>query len=163
MIEEKFHFKYKNYSCNSSGDIFSYCGLYKRKLKQCNLESGRKKVSLQHGKKVVQILSYRFIWECFNGQIGDGLEINHKDGNFNNNKIENLEVVNRQQNMEHYFCKNKFIGTYKMKRNLAKPWISMIRISGKRKFLGYFSSQIEASNKFKETYKLIYGKEYGHE
>lgn len=50
---------------------------------------------------------YRFahllVWRSFNGQIPDGLEINHKDGDRDNPQLENLEAVTRSQNATHSF------------------------------------------------------------
>lgn len=42
---------------------------------------------------------HRFIWECFNGPIPEGLVINHKDQNGSNNSLSNLEVVTQQANL----------------------------------------------------------------
>lgn len=44
---------------------------------------------------------HRLVWEAFNGPIGKGMEINHKDLDRANNRIENLEVVTHQQNIQH--------------------------------------------------------------
>ena len=41
------------------------------------------------------------MWEAFNSRIEGRLEINHKDLNRSNNKLENLEVVTHQQNIQH--------------------------------------------------------------
>ena len=52
---------------------------------------------------------HRVIWEAFKGPIEGRLEINHKDLNRGNNKLDNLEVVTHQQNIQHA------IDTYKAK------------------------------------------------
>ena len=44
---------------------------------------------------------HRMVWEAFNGPIENRLEINHKDLNRGNNKLDNLEVVTHQQNIQH--------------------------------------------------------------
>lgn len=44
---------------------------------------------------------HRMVWEAFNGRIENRLEINHKDLNRGNNKLDNLEVVTHQQNIQH--------------------------------------------------------------
>jgi len=42
--------------------------------------------------------THRVIWTLFNGQIPEGLVINHIDCNRGNNKLSNLEIVTIQQN-----------------------------------------------------------------
>jgi hypothetical protein len=44
---------------------------------------------------------HRMVWEAFNGRIEGRLEINHKDLNRGNNKLNNLETVTHQQNIQH--------------------------------------------------------------
>ena len=44
---------------------------------------------------------HRMMWEAFNGCIEGRLEINHKDLNRGNNRLENLEIVTHQQNIQH--------------------------------------------------------------
>lgn len=56
-----------------------------------------------HGYVVVRVLgkkkkAHRIIWEMINGEIQDGMEIDHINGIRNDNRIENLRVVNRSEN-----------------------------------------------------------------
>lgn len=44
---------------------------------------------------------HRMVWEAFNGRIEGRLEINHKDLDRANNRLDNLEVVTHQQNLKH--------------------------------------------------------------
>lgn len=48
---------------------------------------------------------HRLVWEAFRGPIPSGLEINHKDGNRTNSRLDNLELVTRSGNMLHSFQK----------------------------------------------------------
>lgn len=48
-----------------------------------------------HGKKIGV---HRVVWEMHNGKIKEGLQIDHIDGNGENNRIENLRLVTRQDN-----------------------------------------------------------------
>ena len=52
-------------------------------------------------KRPVSLLVHRLVWIGFNGEIPKGLEINHKDGNKENNRLDNLEAVTPKQNHEH--------------------------------------------------------------
>ncbi len=44
---------------------------------------------------------HRMMWEAFYGRIEGRLEINHKDLNRANNRLDNLEIVTHQQNLQH--------------------------------------------------------------
>ena len=44
---------------------------------------------------------HRVVWEAFNGRIERRLEINHKDLDRANNKLDNLELITHQQNIQH--------------------------------------------------------------
>lgn len=44
---------------------------------------------------------HRLVWLAFCGPVPSGLEINHKDGNKQNNRLDNLECVTHQANIDH--------------------------------------------------------------
>jgi hypothetical protein len=44
---------------------------------------------------------HRLVWEAFNGPIPGRLEINHKNLDRADNRLENLELVTHQQNIQH--------------------------------------------------------------
>lgn len=46
-------------------------------------------------------LVHRMVAELFIGEIPDGYEINHKNANVQDNRVENLEIVTRKENMAH--------------------------------------------------------------
>lgn len=80
-------------------DIFTYeeGKLLNKKTKHeyCNLD--------RDGYIRVRILgkeyrAHRIIWTMFNGEIPEGLLIDHIDGNVANNSISNLRLATRQQN-----------------------------------------------------------------
>lgn len=51
--------------------------------------------------KYYRISGHRFIWLYFNGTIPEGLEVNHKKGIRDNNKLSNLELVTSKGNKIH--------------------------------------------------------------
>lgn len=59
------------------------------------------------------ILAHRAVWECFGGNLIDGLIINHIDGNKFNNHIDNLEQITSKANREHAL--NKIVPDQKHK------------------------------------------------
>lgn len=44
---------------------------------------------------------HRLAWEAFAGPITKGMEVNHKDGNKQNNNLTNLELVTHAENVRH--------------------------------------------------------------
>lgn len=47
--------------------------------------------------------AHRMIWQHMHGPIPAGMEINHKNGNKADNRIENLELVTRSENSLHAY------------------------------------------------------------
>jgi hypothetical protein len=58
-------------------------------------------VQIHHRLFCVQ--AHRLIWECTNGPIPKGLEINHINGIKTDNRIANLELVTPSENMKHAY------------------------------------------------------------
>jgi hypothetical protein len=46
-------------------------------------------------------LVHRFVYECYNGMIKDGLQCHHIDHDKHNNSLENLKVVSQLENMKY--------------------------------------------------------------
>lgn len=56
-------------------------------------------------------MAHRVIWTWLKGPIPDGMQINHKDLNKQNNRIDNLEVVTADENIQHSYDNGR-----------PKPW-----------------------------------------
>lgn len=50
---------------------------------------------------------HRLVWETFKGEIPDGYEIDHLDGNKENNDLDNLSCVTHKENMNNPNTLNK--------------------------------------------------------
>lgn len=71
-------------------------------LSQKTKANGYREVSLYiEPQKGVMKYVHRLMYETFVGEIPNGYEINHIDGNKSNNKISNLELVTPSQNRLH--------------------------------------------------------------
>jgi len=86
---------------------------------------------------------HRLIWIYHYGDIEDGLEIDHIDGNRSNNHVDNLRNVSRQENCFNRttskgYCFDKTYGKFK----------AYIKIDGKGKHLGHFDTEIEAEKAY---------------
>lgn len=70
-------------------------------LKSRSDKSGYQKVDLGRGntKNV-----HRLVWDAFHGPIPASVEVNHRNGDKNDSRLENLELVTRSQNMAHAYA-----------------------------------------------------------
>jgi len=60
-------------------------------------------VWIQEARKSMGALAHRIIWTHLNGEIEDGLTINHKNGIKSDNNIDNLEVLTLSDNIKHAY------------------------------------------------------------
>ena len=78
-----------------------------RPVKDSTINNGYKIVQFCKDGKYSKRLVHRAVWETFYGPIPDRLEINHKDLDKTNNKLDNLELVTHQENLVHRFTLRK--------------------------------------------------------
>lgn len=60
-----------------------------------------------------KFLVHRVVWECFNGEIPDKMDIDHIDNNPKNNSLDNLQLLNhadnlKKRNIDYSYAKNNF-------------------------------------------------------
>ena len=60
-----------------------------------------------------KILIHRGVWEAFNGEIPEGMDVDHIDNNPANNALSNLQVLSRKDNLkkrniDYSYAKNNF-------------------------------------------------------
>ncbi len=60
-------------------------------------------VSLSRKGSVKNVYVHHIVMEAFIGDCPENMEINHKDGNKMNGKIDNLEYISHKKNVEHAF------------------------------------------------------------
>lgn len=71
-------------------------------LKQCVSSHGYRIISIYGNGKRRQGKVHQLVMMAFHGEPqGDKREVNHKDGNKENNNVENLEYVTQQENQAH--------------------------------------------------------------
>ena len=99
-------------------------------------------------------LAHRLIWLLVTGKNPIG-EIDHINGNKDDNRFSNLREATRSQNMANISPRGAFKGTTFHKG--SGKWTARIRTPEKRYFLGYFNSQEQAH----EAYKAAAAKYHG--
>ena len=88
-------FNHKGYFVNiETGDIY---GLRGQLLKPCKTYNGYYTVTL--GNKRYKV--HRLVLSTYTQISGDGLQVNHKDGDKSNNKVSNLEWCTAKENCFH--------------------------------------------------------------
>lgn len=106
-------------------------------------------------KKVAQVQMHALI-------IGTpkGMDTDHRDGNGLNNQRLNLRICTHAQNQQNQATytqvkSSKFKGVSQYKH--TNKWCAGISICGKRKWLGYFESEIDAANAYDKAAREYYG------
>jgi hypothetical protein len=93
-----------------------------------------------------QFFAHRLIYEFHFGETPN--IIDHLNGNCSDNRIENLKnttLRGNQQNRQSH-RDGRLVGTSFNKHQ--NKWRARIRINGVQKLLGYFSTELEAHNKY---------------
>ena len=101
--------------------------------------------------RIHQLLAITFLNHNPNGY---SIVVDHIDNNKENNNLNNLQVISQRENLsKDKKGLSKYVGVNW--NNSAKKWVARISINGKRKFLGYFSEQKEASEAYNIELSLI--------
>ena len=96
---------------------------------------------------------HRFIWECYNGEIPDGLMIDHIDSNKLNNDIVNLRLVNialnNQNRVKRKGCTSRYRGVVWDKDR--RKWVAKLSINNRTKMLGRFDDEKKAARAYDDA------------
>jgi hypothetical protein len=89
--------------------------------------------------------SHRLVWVYHYGSIDENLQIDHINGNKDDNSIENLRLVTSQENC---FNRSKLKSKgYSWNKNSNK-WQASIWLEGAAKYLGSFANEQDARNAY---------------
>ena len=102
--------------------------------------------------KGIKYSAHRLAWLYVYGEWPKN-QIDHINGNKNDNMISNLRDVTHSENQRNQYKHRlgKLHGCHYCKRE--EKWVSEIRINNKTKHIGYFNTELDAHNahiKFKE-------------
>ena len=93
------------YAVTIEGNVFSYSYGKPRELKPKPKKNGYKVVTFYAEKKPIYRYVHRLVAEAFLGDVA-GMQIDHIDCNRTNNKLENLEIVTRRENLKRMSLSN---------------------------------------------------------
>jgi hypothetical protein len=115
-------------------------------------KNGYKMISLSKFSKSKTMLIHRLAAIAFIDNKGSNNVVNHKDGDRLNNRVDNLEWCSVRYNVTHSF-RNKqrssnYTGVNFTPRMKNKPWRCSLTDNKKRVHLGYFKTEIEASEAY---------------
>jgi len=91
---------FPGYYVRSNGEVIGKRG---RVLKPKITWDGYQEIILSDGSRRKSIRVHRLVAACFFGDCPDGIQVNHKDGNKQNNSVENLEYVTLVENSHHAY------------------------------------------------------------
>lgn len=117
-----------------------------RILKPINTTNGYLTANVNHSVHLIhRIVAFHFVMG-----YNIGYEVNHIDGNKQNNNSDNLEWVNRRENYTHgrLSVSNNLTGAVFYKSKKSKQWASRIKVNGKSVFLGFYNTDIEAHDAY---------------
>jgi hypothetical protein len=124
-------------------------------LKACKDGRGYLQVQLSKNKIPKMFSIHRLIGIYFIENVNNYEMMDHINRNRLDNRVENLRWVSSSQNQANKGKKQNtsstFIGVYFNKA--SNKWLSRIQINKKRKYLGLFNTEIEASE-FRKKYIL---------
>jgi hypothetical protein len=135
----------KGYTCNPiTGEVF---GIKRRVITNKSLD-GYIHIQIGNNEKYYIIKAHQFIYYCVHKQVVDCID--HINGIKNDNRIENLRSVTKQQNS--FNTKAKGYSWHK----LHKKWLSQIMINGKKITIGRFNTEQEASSAYQDAKKIYH-------
>lgn len=131
--------------------------------KQTNLKGKIAGTLRKNGYRIITIdrkgyRAHRLAWFIVNGKF-PLFDIDHINGNRDDNRISNLREATRSQNMENLRAAKSnntscFLGVSYMKRD--GRYMSRIKVYGKQIFLGYFNTAEEAHMIYVEKKRKIH-------
>ena len=106
-------------------------------------------------------LAHRLAWLFCHGDLPEGLEMDHINGDRADNRIANLRFVTTSQNQMNRKSENNLpLGVCFSKS--AGKYQAQITINGKYKYLGLFTCPIEAGEAYKRAANELFGEYAAH-
>lgn len=145
---------FEDYQISNLGRVKSLKFGRERILKQWIDDKGYCRVDLKKNEKVHQLMAINFL---NHKPCGYKLVVNHKNLIRTDNRLDNLEIVTARENTNRAHIENssKYVGVSCYNYG-NKNWRARIVINGKQKVIGYYKTEIEASNAYQNALLAIH-------
>jgi hypothetical protein len=146
------------YQVSNFGNVKSlnYGRTGNEKILKPSITNGYYYINLFKDKKYKHKYIHQLVAITFLNHIPCGykLVVDHKDNNRLNNRLENLQLISNRENIS----KDKKGGTSNYLGvcwdKIANKWKSCIKIDNKNKHLGYFKTELEAHDVYKNALEM---------
>jgi hypothetical protein len=140
-----------DYAVDDSGNVYSLKFSKCRKLSPRLDGHGYHHVILYKDGKMKTHKVHRLVAQAFLDDYSEDLDVDHIDGDKQNNQIWNLRMVTHQQN---HFNRTTAKGYYWNKNK--EKWQAQIKVNYKTKNLGYFDTEAEARDAYLTAKKILH-------
>jgi hypothetical protein len=150
---------YPNYMVSNKGDVMNR--KTKRILKSGIVGGGYQAVLLYENKVVKNLKVHIIVARAHIGNPDRHACVDHIDHDKNNNDVTNLRWCSSSQNSMNRSKRSNTTSTYKgvYYDKKMQEWRAYIRLDGKKKHLGYFTSEVQAASAY-NNYAIIHFKEF---
>lgn len=155
-------FRNTNYYASEDGQIYSlYSDII---LDPYITNSGHKRVDIYHDGKCRHEFVHRIVYECWVGKIPEGLQINHKNDNKDDNHYSNLYCGNQKENIYDCIRNGNRVGNFKLLMVEDKNTGDILEFLPASEFFDYCNhnnlngsvSRVFKRKWFIDNYNLIY-------
>ena len=115
---------------------------YANKVAGCeNVRRGGQKHCVSIRINAQLYMAHRVVWEMFNGDIPEGMMIDHINGNPFDNRIENLRLATPAQNMHNGRIPKTNTTRLKGVYRSGNGWMARIRANGENIYVGQYPTK----------------------
>lgn len=129
------------YAVSSSGEVQN---LKNHRIRRTDRSSGYQRLTLHLNGEKTRFLVHRLVARGFLCDWDSKLEVDHIDGNRDNNHAENLRMVTKSQNARAY-QKTSGLSKFRGVGWDRGAWRAQIRLGGPKIHIGRFKTEIEAA------------------